>query len=432
MSEVRLRGPVLSFSAPPVDERSPGVDYLDDAIVILRDGHVETVTPCARYRSDGGDPATCEDVSHGLILPGLIDLHIHCPQIDIIASYGTQLLDWLERYAFPAEMEFAVPAHAVRQSEAFLDRLVAHGTTTALTLATVHAHAAEALFAAAAKRRMRLVAGKVLMDRNAPASLLDSGDGVAESAALIERWHGHDRLAYAVTPRFAITCSEAQLAAAGGLLERYPDVYLHTHLAEHPNEVRTTREQFPDARDYVDVYDRYGMVGPRSVFAHGIHLSDRELSRLGQAGSTIAFCPSSNLFLGSGLLDLARLGEFGVGLGVATDVGAGTSFSMLTTLGEGYKVAQLTGFSWHPLQALYTATLGNARALGLENRIGRVARGHEADVVVLAPVPGSVLEARLARAETLAERVFAYMMLGSGAVARSYVAGALAYERRDG
>ena len=429
---VALRGPVLSFSARPADERSAGVDHLPDGVVIMRDGRLETVMAADAYRRQGGDPDACEDLRDSLIVPGLIDLHIHCPQMDVIASYGSQLLDWLERYAYPAELAFADPEHARSQCGRFLDRLAAHGTTSALVLGTVHAAATDALFDEAARRRVRLAAGKVLMNRHGPRALRDRTDGIDETAALIERWHGRDRLAYAVTPRFAIACSEDQLRGAGKLLERYPGVYLHTHLAEHPEELAATARTFPDAADYVGVYERFGLVGPQSVFAHGIHLSDSELGRLGAAGATIAFCPSSNLFLGSGLLDLARVDRAGVNLGVATDVGAGTSFSMLSTLADGYRVAQLTSTSWHPLTALYTATLGNARALGWDGRVGRLAPGHEADVVVLSPHPDSVLADRLRLASSLTDTVFAYLMLGGDAVARTYVAGRPVYRREAG
>ncbi|MEM1231890.1 MAG: guanine deaminase [Pseudomonadota bacterium] len=429
-----LRGSVLSFSAAPQDLDSPGVDHLDDAVVLLKDGRVERVLATAAFEREGGDPAQCEDLRGSLILPGFIDTHIHYSQMAIIASYGTQLLDWLQRYAFPAELAFAAPEHAAARAEAFLARLFANGTTTALTFTTVHPGATDALFAAAAQRNVCLIAGKVLMNRFGPDGLLDdAGGGIAESEALIERWHGQGRLRYAVTPRFAITCTAPQLEAAGALLARHPGVYLHTHLSEHPNEVTQTLELFPEAADYVDVYDRFGMVGPTSVFAHGIHLSDRELTRLAEAGAAIAFCPTSNLFLGSGLLDLERLARFGVKMSVASDVGGGTSYSMLTTLGEGYKVAQLGGYSWHPAQALHAATRGNAVALGLEDRIGQVAEGFDADLAVLRPAAGSVLEERMSFAENLTDKLFAYQLLGDeSAVARCYVAGQLVHQRAEG
>ncbi|MFK7913228.1 MAG: guanine deaminase [Pseudomonadales bacterium] len=436
MTDLLLRGPTLSFSARPDPgvalALNPAVQFDADSVVVVRGEQIHDVLPAASFAQAGGDLAQCEDLRDALILPGFIDTHIHYPQMDMIASYGSQLLEWLERYAFPTEAAFASNEHAQLKAEAFLDRLFAHGTTTALTFTTVHPGSVEALFTAANRRNVRLIAGKVLMDRNAPDNLRDTGDGVAQCAEQIERWHGQGRLAYAITPRFAITCSDAQLSAAGELLQRYPDLYLHTHLAEHPDEISATMELFPDARDYLDVYDRFGMVGERSVFAHGIHLSDAELTRLAQVQATIAFCPSSNLFLGSGLLDLERLRAFDVPMSVATDVGAGTSFSMLATLGDGYKVAQLNGQSLHPLTAMDAITRGNAQALGVADRIGRLAAGYEADITVLRPRAGTVLADRVDRSESLTDRLFAYMLLaGEDAVARCYVAGKLVHERLE-
>lgn len=431
MSKLALRGEVLSFSGdtPPDTESHAGVSHLADAVVLIEDGLISAVLSADDYARQGGDLASCE-ATDGLIIPGLIDTHIHYPQMDIIASYGSQLMEWLDNYAFPAELAYASVELAQLKAEAYLDRLFSHGTTTSLTFTTVHAHSADALFTAARKRNVRLIAGKVLMNREAPAGLCDGpGDGIAESAELIERWHGQGRLSYAVTPRFAITCTDDQLTRAGELLARDESIYLHTHLSEHPNEIAYTLSLFPDAKDYVDVYDRFGMVGSRSVFAHGIHLSDRELKRLSDAGSSIAFCPTSNMFLGSGLLDLARLHEHGVNMGVATDVGGGTSFSMLRTLGEGYKVAQLTGQAWHPLAGLHTATTGNARILHLADKIGRVSAGYEADLTILKPPPNSVLSARLASSKSLTERLLAYYLLEEQSIERTIVNGKTVFER---
>ncbi|MCR9279551.1 MAG: guanine deaminase [Pseudomonadaceae bacterium] len=431
MAALLLRGEVLSFSGdtPPDGESHPGVNHLPDAVVRIDDGTISAVVDAHEYQRDGGDLGNCE-TTQGLIIPGLIDTHIHYPQMDIIGSYGSQLMEWLDSYAFPAELAYASQELAQLKAEAFLDRLFSHGTTTSLTFTSVHAHSTDALFSAASKRNVRLIAGKVLMNREAPAGLCDGpGDGIAESAALIERWHGQGRLSYAVTPRFAITCTDEQLTRAGELLARDESIYLHTHLSEHPNEIAYTLSLFPDATDYVDVYDRFGMVGARSVFAHGIHLSDREHARLSDAGSSIAFCPTSNLFLGSGLLDLARLRDAGVNMGVATDVGGGTSFSMLRTLGEGYKVAQLTGQNWHPLAALHTATTGNARILHLADKIGQVAKGFEADLTILSPVADTVLGARIRDSKSLTERLLAFYMLEEQAIERTIVNGETVFKR---
>lgn len=438
MQQQLLRGSILSFSAAPQKahlqqtpaELSPGTTFIDDGVVVLKAGHIEFVGSVDAFTAAGGNIEQCEDVRPGLLVPGFIDNHIHYSQMSIIASYGTQLLDWLERYAFPAELAFSDPAHAEEQAEQFLDWLFRFGTTSALTFTTTHSCASEALFAAAERRNVRLIAGKVLMDRNGPTDLLDKDTGQAASQALIERWHGTGRLNYAITPRFAITCSDEQLRQASELLERYPGLYLHTHLAEHPDEVRSTLELFPEAQDYVDVYDRFDMLTPRSLFAHGIHLSDRELTRLSETGASIVFCPTSNLFLGSGLLKLDRLADFGVKLAVGSDVGGGTAFSMLTTLADGYKVSQLNNASWHPLQALDAITRGNAQALGMADRIGQLAPGFEADLVLLRPRGDSLLAHRLEQATTLTERLFAYIFLGGDdAIARTYVNGQLQYQR---
>ena len=307
-----LRASLLSFSAPSAAESASadlsappaGTAFIEDGVVGIDDGKIGFVGTWDAFVADGGNPQECEDLRPGLLVPGFIDNHIHYSQMSIIASYGTQLLDWLERYAFPAELAFSDPTHADEQAEQFLQWLFRFGTTSALTFTTTHPCASEALFAAAHSKQVRLIAGKVLMDRNAPAGLLDQDTGQAAMRTLIERWHGTGRLNYAITPRFAITCSDQQLSAASELLNEYPDLYLHTHLAEHPDEVRSTLELFPDAKDYVDVYDRFELLTPRSLFAHGIHLSDRELTVLSKAGASIVFCPTSNLFLGSGLLKL--------------------------------------------------------------------------------------------------------------------------------
>ena len=422
-----IRGSLLSFSAPPGERPGRAVEYVEDGVLVMRGEHIESVLPATEFAARGGSLDRCEDLRPCLVLPGFIDAHVHFPQVDIVASHGAQLLDWLATRAFPAEAAFASPDLAAERAERFLDLLFENGTTSALVFTTVHPVATEALFRAAGARRMRLIAGKVLMDRNAPPELLDTGDGAAASAALIERWHGAGRLAYAVTPRFAITSTRGQLRAAGELLARYPGVYLHTHLSENAAEIEATRELFPEADDYVDVYRRFGLVGERSVFAHGIHLSDREREVLAARHARVVFCPSSNLFLGSGLLDLAGLARHGVAHAVGSDVGGGPSLSMLKTLADGYRVSQLLGRSWHPLDAVHDATLGNARALGLDI-LGRLAPGFEADVVVLANAANAPLRRRLAQARTLAERLFAYMMLGDERdVARTYVAGRPAY-----
>jgi len=436
LPDTLLRGGCLSFTSEPgpfakdLSTLAPGVDYIADAVVSIRDGKFAAVETAEAFSATGGDLTSCEDLRGALLLPGFIDTHIHYPQMDIIAGYGTQLLDWLERYAFPAEIAYADLDYAQAQAELFMQTLFRHGTTSALTFTTVHAHTTDALLAAAERQGARMIAGKVLMNRNAPNGLRDAGDGIAESAELIERWHNRDRIQYAVTPRFAITCTDDQMRAAGELLKQYPGTYLHSHLAEHPDEIKATLDLFPKAHDYVDVYERFNMLTPRSVFAHGIHLSERELDRLSATGAGIAFCPTSNLFLGSGLLQLDRLKAHNVTLSVGSDVGGGTSFSMLATIGEGYKVAQLGGSSWHPLSALHAITRGNAHALGLGDKIGQLAPGFEADLTVLQPPSGSLLERRMNNCTNVTEQIFAAMFMGADhAIKQTWVAGTKVFDR---
>ena len=334
-----------------------------------------------------------------LILPGLIDTHIHYPQTRVIASYGTQLLEWLHRYTFVEEQKFADPAYAAGVARFFLDEILRNGTTTAAVYCTTHPASVEAFFAESERRRTRMIAGKMMMDRNAPAALTDTAErGYDELKALLQAWHGRGRQLYAITPRFALTSSAAQLEAAGALLREHPDVYLQTHLAENHEEIAAIRRLFPSTSSYTDVYDRFGLLGPRSIFGHCLHLGEEELQRLSESRSVAAFCPTSNLFIGSGLFDLARLRdpERRVRISLATDVGGGTSYSMLRTAAEAYKVLQLQGQNLSPLDAFYLMTLGNARALGLETAIGSFRIGNEADVVVLDPCATPAMAHRMA------------------------------------
>ena len=301
-------------------------------------------------------------------------------------SYGAQLLDWLYNYTFVEEQRFADPEHCARMAAFFLDELIRSGTTTAMVYCTVHPASVDAFFAEAQARSMRMIAGKVMMDRDAPEALMDTAErGYDESKALIERWRGRGRLDYAITPRFAVTSTEAQLDAAGALKREFPDAYVQTHANENKAEIARVAALFPEARSYIDVYARAGLLGPRSVIGHCIHLQESEVAALAESRSVAAFCPTSNLFLGSGLFDEARLSQAGVRIALATDVGGGTSYSMLRTAAEGYKVLQLNGQSWPPLEAFYQMTLGNARALSLDDRIGSIEPGKEADLVALDP-----------------------------------------------
>jgi len=372
-------------------------------------------------------PADVEVISHPdcLLVPGFVDTHIHYPQTDVIGSGGRQLLDWLEDYTFPTERRFADATHAREVAEFFLDELLRNGTTTAMVFCTVHRASVEAFFESAARRRTRMVAGKVLMDRNSPEYLRDTpATGECDSRELLEKWHGHDRLSYAVTPRFAVTSSEAQLESAGQLAKAFPDCLIQTHLAENLDEIAWVRKLFPSARSYLDVYDRYGLVRDRAVYAHCIHLDSADRARMAESGAAAAFCPSSNFHLGSGLFDLAAADAAGMPFSVATDVGAGSSFSMLRTLGDAYRVAQLSRQHLSPLRAFYLATLAGARALGLDDRIGSLRTGMEADFVVLNLRATPLIARRTAQARTLAEKLLILMVLGDDRViSRTYILG---------
>ena len=430
-----LRGRLLSFLDDPATAGAAAShSYVEDGLLVIAEGRIARLGEAKDLLGALPEGLPVDHYPGDLILPGFIDPHIHYPQTQVIASYGAQLLDWLERYAFVEEQKFADPDHAARVAAFFLDELLRNGTTTAAVYCTVHAASVEAFFAESARRNTRMLAGKVLMDRGAPAGLLDRAQsGYDESKALITRWQGRGRQHYAVTPRFAVTSSPAQLEAAGALLREQPEVYLQTHLAENRREIETVKALFPEAKSYTDVYDRFGLLGPRALFGHCLHLKAAERRRLSESGSVAVFCPTSNLFIGSGLFDLkaARDPRFPLRCGLATDVGGGTSYSLLRTLGEAYKVQQLRGRNLAPFEAFYLATLGNARALGLEAEIGSLGPGREADLVVLdAGATPAMAHRRETIAGDLAEELFLLMTLGDDrAVRATYVAGQRLHER---
>jgi guanine deaminase len=422
-----LRGRLLRFLAEPAGlGDAASYSYCEDGAILVRDGLVVDIGPTAGVLAAAGEGVEIVDHRPHLMMPGFIDTHIHMPQMQVIASWGAQLLDWLNTYTFPEEARFADPVHAERIAGRFFDELLRHGTTTAVAYCSVHAASAGAFFAAAASRNLRMIGGKVMMDRNAPEGVTDTAQAsYDDSKALIGVWHGRGRALYAVTPRFAITSTPAQLEAAGALAAEHPDCYVQTHLSENRDEIAFTASLYPEARDYLDVYERYGLLGPRSLFGHSIHLAEREKAAMAETGSVAVFCPTSNLFLGSGLFDDAGLGEAGVRRAIATDVGGGTSYSMLRTLDEGYKVLALRGQKLDPLRAFWWITRGNAAALGLEDKIGTLAPGAEADVVVLDSSATPAMALRMETARTLAEELFVLQVLGDDrAVAATYVAGA--------
>lgn len=428
-----IRGALLHFLADPLDAGERAYEYFPDGLLVVADGHVVSAGEATAALAELPPGTPVADRSGKLIVPGFVDTHIHYPQTDMIAAYGEQLLEWLERYTYPAERRFADAAHAREVAEFFLDELLRGGTTTALVYATVHPQSADAFFAAAQARGARMIAGKVLMDRNCPEFLRDTAEsGYADSKALIARWHGRSRLSYAVTPRFAPASTERQLELAGRLLDEHSGVYLQTHVAENRSEVAWAAELFPWSRSYLHVYDRFGLVRPRAVYAHCIHLDDADRARMGAAGAAAAFCPTSNLFLGSGLFDLDAARRHGMRVGLGTDVGAGTSFSQLRSLDEAYKIAQLGGQRLSPLSAFHLATLGGARSLYLDDRIGNFLPGKEADFIVIDPQATPLLARRMQHAPALQDKLFALMMLGDDrAIAETWLMGERRHARAE-
>lgn len=428
MPATGYRAELLSVPRDPRAAGAGAVVHHADGLLVVEGSHVaaagDFATLIARWP---GLPV--RHYPGKMIVPGFVDAHVHYPQTDCIAAHGHQLLDWLERHVFPAEAAFADPAHARATADFFLGELLRNGTTSALVFATVHAASVDALFDAALARDMRIVSGKVLMDLGPPTLRDSAGPDRAESEALIARWRGRGRLGYAVTPRFALTSSDAQLAMAGDLLAAHPEALLHTHMAENHAEIAAVQARFSGCADYLAVYEAFGLVGPRSVFAHCVHMETGALARMAAAGAGAALCPTSNLFLGSGLFDLAALDAAGVRLGLGTDVGAGTSFSLLATMGEAYKVCQLRENPLDPFRALHLATAGGAQLLGIGDRVGTLQPGSEADFVVLDSAATPLLARRTA-GRNVAERLFALQVLGDDrAVHATYLAGRLAHGR---
>lgn len=427
-----LRGRLFDFTDDPATAGAGALRYIEDGILVMDGGRITARGPASELLPTLGD-IPIDDHSGRLILPGFIDLHIHFPQSRVIAAFGTQLMDWLERYTFPEESRLADPVVARAMASFFLDELLANGTTTAVVYGTVHAGATDEFFAESMARDTRMIAGKSMMDRNAPDFLRDTAQSSYDDVkGLIGRWHGRGRQHYVVTPRFAITSTDEQLEACAALLREHPDVHLQTHLSENDREIAFVREMYPWAANYADVYRRFGLMGPRSLFGHSIHLDDGEVAMLADSGSAAIFCPTSNTFLGSGLFDRDRLAAGGVRIGLATDVGGGTSYSMLATAGEAYKVLQLRRQTLRPLDAFHMMTRGNAEVLGLTDRIGTLEVGSDADVVVLDSGATPAMAHRMTAVDgDIEQELFVLMIMGDDrAVVATYVAGTRAVRRR--
>lgn len=369
--------------------------------------------------------ASVVDYGDHLISPGFVDAHVHYPQTAIIASWGKQLIDWLNSYTFPEETRFGDPAYAQAIAARYLDFALDHGTTTMCSYATIHPVSVEVFFEQAALRNMRVVAGKTCMDRNAPAGLLDTAQSAYDdSKTLLNRWHGRNRAHYAITPRFSPTSTPDQLAALGALWSEYPDCLMQTHISEQLAEIAWVRDLYPGARDYLDTYETHGLIGERGVFGHAIHLKPREIDRIAETGAALVHCPTSNSFIGSGLMDLAGLAARQIPIGLATDTGGGSSFSMLRTMAAAYEIAQLRGTALHPAQLLWLATAGSARSLHLHDKIGTLAPGMDADLTILDLQSTPVIAQRAREAETIWDAVFPTIMMGDDrAIADVWIAG---------
>lgn len=414
-----LIGQTLSFAADPFAHGPEAARHSVRGGVLIEGGRIAALGEAdALRRAHPG--ARVHDYGAALISAGFVDAHVHYPQTGIIASWGKRLIDWLNGYTFPEEMRFTDPAHAAQAAETCLELMLANGTTTLCSYATIHPASVEALFVAAQARGMRVLAGKTCMDRNAPDGLRDSPQSAYDdSKALIARWHGVDRLAYVITPRFAPTSTPEQLSALGALWAAHPDCLMQTHLSEQPEEIAWVRALFPECRDYLDVYERFGLIGPGALYGHAIHLTARERARLYEAGAALVHCPTSNAFIGSGLFDLAGLKAEGQRIGLATDIGGGSSFSMLRTMAAAYEIGQLRGTALHPAALWWLATAGSAAALGLADVIGNLAPGMEADLAVIDLASTPAIAQRGARARDLWEALFPTIMMGDDRAIRA-------------
>lgn len=425
-SKTLLIGPTLRYAGDPF--RAPwqeAVQIDTQGAVLLQDGHIETLGNRAALTAAHPEAKPVSYGDNHLICPGFVDAHVHYPQTAIIASWGKRLIDWLNDYTFPEEMRLSDPAYAARIAADYLDLTLAHGTTTVASYCTIHPHSTDALFEAAATRGQRIVAGKTCMDRNAPDGLRDTAQSAYDdSKALIDRWHGKGRAIYAITPRFSPTSTPEQLAALGALWRAYPDCLMQTHLSEQTDEIKWVHDLHPQARDYLDTYETQGLIGERAVFGHAIHLKPREIDRIADSGAALVHCPTSNTFIGSGLFDMAGLTSRAIPVGLATDTGGGSSFSMLRTMAAAYEIGQLRGTPLHAAQLIWLATAGSARSLHLQDRIGSLQAGNEADLTVLDLASTPAIAQRAANAGDIWESLFATIMMGDDrAIADVWVAG---------
>jgi len=423
-SQTLLLGQTLSFAADPFAAGPAAARHDSAGGVLIENGHIIAVGHGADLRA-AHPQAIVVDHGQALLMAGFVDAHVHYPQTGIIASWGKRLIDWLNSYTFPEEMRFGDPAYAADIAGLYLDLTLGHGTTTVCSYCTIHPESVDAFFAAAQARGQRVMAGKTCMDRNAPDGLRDTAQSAYDdSRALLQKWHGVERLSYVITPRFSPTSSPDQLHALGALWAEHPDCLMQTHLSEQIDEIAWVRDLYPQTRDYLDTYEAHGLLGPNGLYGHAIHLEAREKDRLHEVGAALVHCPTSNTFIGSGLFDMAGLVAAGQRVGLATDTGGGSSFSMLRTMAAAYEIGQLRGTPLHAAQLLWLATVGSARSLRLDDRIGNLAPGMEADIIALDLASTPAIAQRSARASDIWEAVFPTIMMGDDrAVSATWVAG---------
>lgn len=432
---VGYRAQLLYFRGRPsvslAAEEDPQVVHHADGLLLVADGKIIASGDYDQLAPTLTADTVVHDWRRKLIMPGFIDTHIHYPQTDIIASPAPDLLPWLDTYTFPTEGKFDDPEHAAEVSSFFIDELLSHGTTSAMVYCTSHKNSVNSFFTESNKRNLRMIAGKVLMDRNCPDYLKDTAvQGAKDSEELLQQWHGKGRQLYALTPRFAPTSTPEQLGACGELAKAYPEVYLQTHVAESKAELKWVSELFPGYRSYLDIYDQYGLLRPRSMYGHCIWLDETDRGRMRDTQSVAAHCPTSNLFLGSGLFNFAAADSTGILYTLATDVGGGSSFSMLRTMDEAHKIGRLSSYHLNAINMFYLSTAGAAKALDLEGIIGSLAAGAEADFIVLDPQATPLLARRTASANSLEELLFAFALLGDDrSIKATYGAGVCLHER---
>ncbi len=428
MSMLLLRGRLLSFNRAPLSiDDTASYLYIEDGGLLISEGKIAAIGDYADIKTQAPEGTEEKDHRPHLIVPGLIDMHLHFPQMQVIGSYAANLLEWLSTYTFPEECRFVESAHAQRIATHFYDELIRHGTTTAVAYCSVHKTSADAFFAEAMKRNMLMVGGKVMMDRNAPQGLLDTPElGYDETRQVIADWHGKGRNHVAITPRFAITSTPKQMEAAQALAQEFPDLFIQTHLSENLDEIKYTCELYPEATDYTDIYVRYGLMGSKTLLGHAIHLSDREADVLSETGAVAVHCPTSNLFIGSGLFPMKKLQrrEKPVRIAVATDIGGGSSYSMLRTMDEAYKIQQLLGERLNPLESWYLMTRGNAEALSMVDRIGTLDAGTDADITVLNASSTPAMALKMEVVNSLTEELFLMLTMGDDrTVVETYISG---------